>query len=80
MVFFLGEFWWICVAEGVSKIFGGFEGEACRFPGSEGVIQILWVGFVDGGLFRVYLVGRGGGGERDVGGRRVGGERVVGGL
>ena len=32
------EFWGIWVAESVKYIFGGFEGEACGFTGSESII------------------------------------------
>ena len=51
------------MTEDVGKVFGSFEGEACGFTGSGWLIQIAWVGFVRGGLVKVELVGRGGGGR-----------------
>ena len=66
MDFFFRGFWWICVAEGVGEVSGVFEGEGCVFPGSEGIVRIVWVGSVGGGLVRFKLVGRVGGGDRDV--------------
>ena len=50
---FLGGGWWIWVAESIREVFGGFEGEACGFPTSVGVIQIVWVVFFGGELAQV---------------------------
>ena len=36
------------MAESIGEVFGIFEGETCGFPGSEDVVRIVRVGFVDG--------------------------------
>ena len=60
-----GGYVWLRVK---ARFLWGFEGEACRFTVSRGIVRIVWVGYVGGGLVRVELVGRGGGGEIYVGG------------
>ena len=46
-VFFCG-FWSIWEAGSVGRVFGGFEGEAFGFPGSDKFIRFVWIGFVIG--------------------------------
>ena len=39
--------------ESIGEVFVGFEGEACGFTDSEGIIRISWLGFSGGDMVQL---------------------------